>query len=98
MRSNGGGIVYMKGNDFRCSYYLDNTVVYSFFLVPRQLIASDEPDPLFTEIGKGWVRQEVLDLLGYTYSEERSGHFSISGNLILVSGIYILILAMNSFC
>ena len=84
MRSNGGGIVYMKRNEFQCSYYLDNIVVYTFRLVPRQLIASDEPDPLFTEIGKGLVRQEVLDLLGHTYSETPSGHFSISGNLDLV--------------
>lgn len=86
LRSSGGGIVYTKRNDFYCLYYVDRIVTYEFSLVPFSLIPSNEFLELrFTEIGKGWVRQEALDLFSYTYTETPSGHFCISGNLKLVS-------------
>ena len=87
IRSTGGGIVYTKRNDFKYSHYVDETVVYIHYLVPSLLIPLDESEPRFTEIGKGWVRQEALDLLGYTYSETQCGHFCVSGNLELVSAM-----------
>ena len=95
IRSIGGGIVYTKRNDFQYWHYVDQTVVYRFDLVPSLLIPVDESEPRFTEIGKSWVRQEALDLLGYTYSETQSGHFCVSGNLELVSDT-CLGLTMNS--
>ena len=85
IRSTRGGINYLKVNEFRFAYYVDYTVIHVFDLVPREMIPYDGGDPRFTEIGKGWIRQEVLDLLGYSYSETRSTHYSISGNLSLVS-------------
>ncbi|KAL8788755.1 MAG: hypothetical protein Q9195_007162 [Heterodermia aff. obscurata] len=84
IRSTAGGINYMKMTDCRWLYYVDSTVIHTFHLVPPELINCAEPDPLFTEIGRGWVRQEVLDLLGYSYSETRPGHYSITSNLDLV--------------
>ncbi|MCJ1426226.1 hypothetical protein MMC29_004129, partial [Sticta canariensis] len=83
LRSTGGGIVYAKKNDFEHLYFVDRIVTYRFLLVPFSLIPSNELEPLFTEIGKGWVRQEALDLFSYTYTETPSGHFCISGNLML---------------
>lgn len=85
IRSTRGGINYMKLNEFRCEYYVDDTVIHTFDLVPYELVPYVEQDALFTEIGSGWVRREVLDLLGYSYSVTRSAHYSISGNLDLVS-------------
>lgn len=93
LRSTGGGIVYTKRNDFRHSYYVDHILTYTFNLVPSTLITSNESEPRFTEIGKGWVRQEALELLSYTYTETPSGHFCISGNLELVSKILFELLS-----
>jgi hypothetical protein len=83
-----GGIVYMKRNDFQQSYYLDGIQFYRFYLVPSSLIPSTESEFLSTEIGKGWVRQEALDLLGSSYTVTPSGHFSISRNLEFVSDLF----------
>lgn len=85
IRSTGGGIIYTKRNDFQCLQYVDQRVVCRFRLVPPWLIPSGEPEFLFTEIGKSWVRQEVLNLLGFTYSETQTGQFCVSGNLEFVS-------------
>lgn len=93
LRFTGGGIVYTKRNDFRHSYYVDHMLTYTFNLVPSTLITSNGSEPRFTEIGKGWVRQEALDLLSYTYTETPSGHFCISGNLELVSNILFELLS-----
>ena len=89
LRSTGGGIAYAKRNDFQHLYFVDRIVTYRFLLVPFSLIPSNESEPQFTEIGKGWVRQEALDLFGYTYTETTSGHFCISGNLMLVSDMLL---------
>jgi len=37
--------------------------------------------PLDTELGRGLIRKEALDLLGYSYIETETGNFSISGDL-----------------
>lgn len=87
IRSTRGGIVYTKRNDFIHSVYVDSIVAYTFYLVPLSLIPFNESEHWFTEIGKGWVRQEALDIFSYTYTETSSGHFCISGNLELVSNM-----------
>jgi hypothetical protein len=79
-----GGIVYKKGNAFRQALYIDGHSFYEFDLVPPSLIPSNESEAPYTEIGKGWVRQEALNLLGYTYTETHSGHFSIPRDLKFV--------------
>lgn len=86
-----GGIVYTKRNDFIQSVYVDSIIAYTFYLVPEVLIPFNESEHWFTEIGKGWVRREALDIFSYTYTETSSGHFCISGNLELVGN-------MLSFC
>ena len=79
-----GGIVYMRGNDFQRSYYLDRKPFYTFFLVPPFLIPENEWRPSFVEIGKSWVHREALDLLGYAYNETKSGDLSIPRDLEFV--------------
>lgn len=79
-----GGILYKKGNDFRQTLYIDGYSFYEFDLVPSSLIPFNESQAQYTEIGKGWVRQEALDLLGYPYTETQSGHFSVSRDLEFV--------------
>lgn len=81
LQSTRGGLVYTKSNDFQHSYFVDHYEFYRLYLVPSFLIPSDESDFQNTEIGKGWVRREALDLLSYSYSETPSGHFSIPRNL-----------------
>lgn len=85
LRSASGGIVYMKGNEFRQSYFVDKIEVYAFDLVPRSFIPASEREPQFTEIGNGWVRREALNLLSYTYTETSYGHYSIARDLDFVS-------------
>lgn len=88
LQSTRGGLVYTKSNDFQHSYFVDHYEFYSLYLVPSILIPSDESDFQNTEIGKGWVRREALDLLSYSYSETPSGHFSIPRNLAFVSDTF----------
>lgn len=80
-----GGIIYTQSNDFQNSHFVDNYEFYRLYLVPLFLIPSEESEVQTTEIGKGWVRREALDLLGYSYSETPSGHFSIPRDLTFVS-------------
>ena len=87
LRYKRGGIVYMKRDGFRQYLYVDEVPFYKLNLVPLSLIPANEPEFSVTEIGKGWVRQEALDLLCYSYNETPSGHFSISRDLDFVSEI-----------
>lgn len=83
LRYTRGGIVYSKSNDFQHSHYVDSYEIYRLYLVPSFLIPSNESEVQNTELGKGWVLREALDLLGYSYSETASGHFSIPRDLAL---------------
>jgi hypothetical protein len=76
----------MKRSELRHALYVDDVEIYKFNLVPSSLLAPADLLILYTEIGKGWIRQEALDLLGYSYYETSSGSFSISGNLYFVGG------------
>ena len=49
------------------------------------MIPSNKSEIKCTEIGKGWVRREALDLLGYSHGETLSGQFSTLRNLTLIS-------------
>ena len=92
LRSARGGLVYTKSNDFQHSYFVDHYEFYRLYLVPSNLIPSDESDFRSTEIGKGWVRREALDLLGYSYTETPSGHFSIPRNLKFVRDSFSMLI------
>lgn len=48
------------------------------------MISYNERKPLTTELGRGSIRGEALDLLGYSYTETEPGKFSILGDLELV--------------
>ena len=85
LRYTRGGIVYTKSSDFHHSYFVDHHEFYRFHLAPVFLIQSKNFEIQTTEIGKGWIRREALDLLGYSYSEAPSGYFSIPRNLEFVS-------------
>jgi hypothetical protein len=52
--------------------------------VPSHIIPYNEWKPLNTELGRGLIRREALDLLGFPYTETEMGNFSISGDLELV--------------
>lgn len=85
LRHAGGGIIYSKGNAYWHSYYIDGSIFYRFDLAPSMLMPSKASEITYTQIGKGWVRQEALDLLGYRYQETKSGHWDIHDNLEFVS-------------
>lgn len=84
LRSMRGGIYYVKSNLFKQVHYVDHSPVYICELVPSYLIPSGEWKVLNTEVDKGLIRGEALDLLGYSYTETDMGKFSISGDLELV--------------
>lgn len=84
LRSSRGGIYYTKSDPFRQIHYVDNYIIYICDLVPLYLIPPSERKCLNTEVDKGLIRGEALDLLGYSYVETGTGKFSISGDLELV--------------
>lgn len=77
----------MKSNQFKQVHYVDQYPIYVCALVPSHIIPYNEWKPLHTELGKGLVRKEALDLLGYSYTETEMGTFSLSGDLDLVCSI-----------
>lgn len=84
LRSTRGGIYYIKSNAFKQVHYVDHHVVYRCQLVPSELIPDSEWKYVNTEVDKGLIRAEALDLLGYSYAETATGKYSISGDLELV--------------
>lgn len=54
------------------------------------MIPYNEDKFLDTELGRGLCRREALDLLAYTYTETKTGNFSVSGDLGLVSERYTI--------
>ena len=74
----------MKSNQFKQVHYVDHDPIYTCALVPPHLIPLNEDKALDTELSRGSIRREALDLLGYSYTETGTGNFSITGNLELV--------------
>ena len=85
MRSMRGGIYYMKSSNFKQKHYVDQRLIFICYFVPSHMIPKKEDKVLNTELGRGLIRREALDLLAYSYIETETGNFSISGNLRLVS-------------
>ena len=88
LRSTKGGIHYVKSNQFKQVHFVDHWPIYTCALVPLHLVPYGEDKTMNTELGKGLVRREALDLLAYSYTETETGNFSISGNLKLVCEKY----------
>ena len=88
LRSTRGGIHYVKSNQFKQVHFVDHWPVYTCALVPPHLVPYDEDKLVNTELGKGLIRREALDLLAYSYTETETGTFSVSGNLRLVCEKY----------
>lgn len=88
LRSTRGGIYYTKSNHFKQVHYVDHYPIYTCAFVPSHMIPYNEDTPLSTELGRGLVRKEALDLLAYSYTETPTGSFSISANLELVRETY----------
>lgn len=88
LRSTRGGIYYTKSNHFKQVHYVDHYPIYTCAFVPSHMIPYNEDTPLSTELGRGLVRKEALDLLAYSYTETPTGSFSISANLELVRERY----------
>ena len=85
LRSRRGGICYIKSDSFRKIHYVDHDPIFVCHLVPSHMITYDGVEPLNTELGRGLIRREALDLLAYSYTETETGSFLISGHLELVS-------------
>lgn len=81
LRSTRGGIYYTKSNQFRQTHYVDQYPIYTCKFVPSSMAIGYDRKPLDTELGRGLIRKEALDLLGYSYIETETGNFSISGDL-----------------
>ena len=88
LRSTRGGIHYVKSNQFKQIHFVDQSPIYTCALVPPHLIPYGEDKAMNTELGKGLIRREALDLLAYSYTETETGAFSVSGNLKLVCEKY----------
>ena len=88
LRSTRGGIHHVKSNKFKQVHYVDDWPIYTCALVPPHLVPYGEDKATDTELGKGLIRREALDLLGYSYTELETGNFSISGDLKLVCEKY----------
>ena len=88
LRSTRGGIHYVKSNEFKQVHFVDNRPIYICALVPPHLVPYGEDKASNTELGKGLIRREALDLLAYSYTELETGNFSISGDLKLVCEEY----------
>lgn len=84
LRSTRGGIHYTKNNQFMQVHYVDQYPIYTCAFVPSHMVPDNEWKFLNTELGRGLIRREALDLLGYSYTETEMGKFSISGDLELV--------------
>ncbi len=84
LRSTTGGIYYTKSTPFNQVHYIDQHPIYSCAFVPSHLIPRYHRKPRSTELGRGMIRREALDLLGYSYTRSETGNFSISADLELV--------------
>ena len=101
LRSRRGGIYYMKSNNFKQIYYVDEYCIYVCNFVPSNIIPENQDNISNTELGSGLIRKEALDLLAYSYTRSDTGNFSIKGDLGLVSERYIvkvLTSLTNFFC
>ena len=85
MGSRQGGIFYSKRNDYKQVYYVNWEKVCTCDFVPKHLIPAGGDKFMSTELGKGWVRQEALELLEYSYSPTKTESFLITGDLQVVS-------------
>lgn len=83
LRSTRGGIYYTKSNDVKQVHYVDHFPIFTCVFVPPHMVPYNEWKFLKTELHKGTIRREALDLLGYSYSEVGAEKFSISGDLEL---------------
>ena len=75
----------MKSNSFKQVHYVDEYPIYTCNFVPSNMIPYNENNFLNTELGRGLIRKEALDLLRYSYTRSESGNFSIKGDLLPVS-------------
>ena len=100
LRSTRGGIHYVKSNQFKQVHCVDHRPIYTCALIPPHLVPYGEDNKfIITELGKGLIRREALDLLAYSYTETETGIFSVSGNLKLVCEKYsIHILGSSADC
>jgi hypothetical protein len=85
LRSARGGIQYAKSSKFEQVRFVDHRVIYECAYVPWQMIPHGERNFPNTELDRGLVRKEALDLLGYSYTETKTEKCSISDDLELVS-------------
>ena len=91
LRSERGGIYYIKSNNFKQVHYVDDYPIYTCYLVPSDMIPYNEDSCLNTELGSGLIRKEALDLLAYSYTRSETGNFSIKGDLGPVSERYTIV-------
>ena len=90
LRSRRGGIYYIKSNNFKQMYYVDEYCIYVCSFVPLNLIPVNEDNILNTELGSGLIRKEALDFLAYSYTRSETSNFLIKGDLGLVSERYMV--------
>lgn len=90
LRSTRGGIHYVKSNQYKQVHFVDDRPIYTCALVPPHLIPYGEDKAMNTELSKGLIRKEALDLLGYSYTELETGNFSVSSNLKVVCEKYLI--------
>ncbi|KAL9607493.1 MAG: hypothetical protein Q9167_007594 [Letrouitia subvulpina] len=81
LRSSRGGIYYKKRNYHKQVHYVDQTPLFECEFVPSYMIPLGESGPFRTELGKGLVRREALQLLGYSFEDEDTGQYLVMGDL-----------------
>lgn len=88
LRSARGGIYYKKRNYHKQVHYVDRTPLFECELVPSYMIPLGESGPFHTELGKGLVRREALELLGYSFDDENNGQYLVKGDLKFVCSTF----------
>ena len=81
----GGDITYQKLRKYSVSLYVGSLEFYKYDLVPSCLVSSENDEVQSVQIGRTWVREKALELLGYKYEKTESSYFYVRGDLSFVS-------------
>ena len=76
--------MYSKRNNLRQVFFVDREYLCQCNLVPAHTFPSGRRKMFETELGKGLVRKEALDLLGYVYTESDCDTFIVRGDVAFV--------------
>ncbi|MCJ1475638.1 hypothetical protein MMC13_004301 [Lambiella insularis] len=75
-RKHRGGIVWSRGNNARLALFVGPSKFLTVELLPSSGLGGEEMDQ-YTQIGKEWVRREVLELFNHSYVEKEATFYQV---------------------